>query len=588
MVKGFNGMRTQFSVIDPYFHVFLLLVTPLLLLAANPNWIFSPPGIDAWVSLGFFHNYPLFQEQLFLNTYYGSRLSWILPGFIAHHIFSPLIAHYVLHLSVYYTCIFSLYYILRKTTTTTTAFFCSILMAGYGYFLNAVGWDYVDGPGIAYYLLSIALLTRTAQSSRHPAWLLVSGLTIGLLIHTNFFWLIMSITVFLYYILAMKRFKGKFTVRDIFKHFGWLFLGILMLTMFWGLINVYVGGNFWFFRPSLNHIIGRFNQLAILGHFNIPWERPVENWLPNAFWLLLPIFISIASVFILIRYKLSLGGGKFFSDNLFEINFLLFFSFMLFPEFLGGALLQHPYYASYLIGPMFLALGHIFQYSFERLSKWQSKTLILGIIVYIILHQSGNNFIHQYFFFPNSKLIPVQKIFIVPIILGFLWLALINISHRGRATLISSLIIFFFFFSYIPQRPKNRDFRGLYLRVIQGMQAVEAIELKRRPRFWYNQNAKLGKHDFISLSSTYLWGLNFYNLNFPDPEPRKPGKRLRSNDIVVIPSQQERVFEKAEKSLRTKGISLRFLSTVKIQDETISYTLTFAEVVPDSSSISGN
>jgi len=41
-----------------------------------------------------------YKRDLFYGVYYGSRLSWILPGFLVHSIFSPVVANCVLHLLV--------------------------------------------------------------------------------------------------------------------------------------------------------------------------------------------------------------------------------------------------------------------------------------------------------------------------------------------------------------------------------------------------------------------------------------------------------------------------------------------------------
>ena len=92
--------------IDPY--IFILFLLPCFVLWRNSNLVFTPVGtIDPWGYYGFFRNLVSFKRDLFPGTYYGSRLSWVLLGYVVNKLFSPLVANYVLHLSVYYTALLS-------------------------------------------------------------------------------------------------------------------------------------------------------------------------------------------------------------------------------------------------------------------------------------------------------------------------------------------------------------------------------------------------------------------------------------------------------------------------------------------------
>jgi len=52
---------------------------------------------DPWFYLGYFRNLAEYKSTLFYGLYYGSRLSWILPGALVHSLFDPLIANAVPH-----------------------------------------------------------------------------------------------------------------------------------------------------------------------------------------------------------------------------------------------------------------------------------------------------------------------------------------------------------------------------------------------------------------------------------------------------------------------------------------------------------
>src|SRR5262249_11518273 len=124
-----------------------------------------PTTVDGWSYFGFFTNFAQFL-RLFTETYYATRLAWIVPGAMAHHLLPPMAANRVLHLAVYYAAVFALYYTLRRTVGRRAALIVAIATGCYSYFLRAVGWHYVDGAGLAYYSLAIAGLTA-AIAVRH-------------------------------------------------------------------------------------------------------------------------------------------------------------------------------------------------------------------------------------------------------------------------------------------------------------------------------------------------------------------------------------------------------------------------------------
>src|SRR3989338_1370627 len=134
-------MSFKIKISHPW-HYVLICIWPLIFLLINNQWIFnSPTGyIDPWLYLGFIRNLPAYLK-LFPDTYYGSRLAWLLPGYIIHRLFPPLVANYVLHLGIYYLVIFSCYFLFKRLFNSRTALVCTLLLGSYTWFLKAVGWD---------------------------------------------------------------------------------------------------------------------------------------------------------------------------------------------------------------------------------------------------------------------------------------------------------------------------------------------------------------------------------------------------------------------------------------------------------------
>src|ERR1700689_1368714 len=91
-----------------------LLLLPALVLCWRDDPLYSPLWqSDPWFYLGYFRNLVNFKRDLFPGFYYGSRLSWILPGFAVHSFLAPLIANAILHLTAHSIAVLSLFSILR-------------------------------------------------------------------------------------------------------------------------------------------------------------------------------------------------------------------------------------------------------------------------------------------------------------------------------------------------------------------------------------------------------------------------------------------------------------------------------------------
>ena len=150
--------------------------------------------MDSWIYFGFFHNLREYQNiyasanSTQLGFYYDDRLSWILPGFLVYQLFPSLTANYILHIGLYYIVALALYATLATTLHRRVAVLAALLMGSYSYFLNAVGWDYIDGAGLAFCSITVLLITLAAQRPRWPVWLGAAGMAAAALVFSNIFW----------------------------------------------------------------------------------------------------------------------------------------------------------------------------------------------------------------------------------------------------------------------------------------------------------------------------------------------------------------------------------------------------------------
>ena len=169
-------------------HWAIILATPFLLLALNPNLFINPltnNWIDPWLYTGFFWSLPDFMAR-WGDTYYATRLSWLLPGFAAHQLFSPLLANYVLHIAFFYLLLFSTYALVTSGVNRTVAFVATMLVAWGPELISAMSWDYVDGAVITYFTISLLCLERASLSDTHRwQWAAAAGASLVCLASAN-------------------------------------------------------------------------------------------------------------------------------------------------------------------------------------------------------------------------------------------------------------------------------------------------------------------------------------------------------------------------------------------------------------------
>jgi hypothetical protein len=149
--------------------VLLLPGVLVTLLVVDPTWaVTDSTFIDPWYYVGYFEFLPQYVRE-FPQLYYGSRLTWLIPGFLAYNTLPVIAANYLLHAFYHLAGTTTLYLLLARTLGARAALLSAVLLASYAPFLQATGWDYADGPAIALFLLtrfSIDKARRLAHSRR--------------------------------------------------------------------------------------------------------------------------------------------------------------------------------------------------------------------------------------------------------------------------------------------------------------------------------------------------------------------------------------------------------------------------------------
>jgi len=542
----------------------VLFAMPLLLLYVDKSWLFSSFGyIDSWIYSGYFIDLPKHMHS-FPGTYYGTRLSWLLPGFLAYHIFPPLVALHLLHILFYELAVLSLYLVLKHTVNQRAAALTAILMGGYSFFLWAIGWDYVDGTGITYFLLTMLALTYAAKSRRFDLWLVVAGICFGCLIHSQLFLGVLTPVFILYYVVVNRSYRRNALLLSLLLFSA----GAISLTCLLAIINWSLGGQFLFFLPSIQFTTTYVRQPN-------PWRVSSYTWLLSAASLVLPAVVLVSSVAFLLARGLIKGEREDGAIPLFQFCFILTVIILSGWELAGLPVLQSPHYASYLIPTMFLAIGSQVARATQNLGSGQF-CLLLGAIVCIIFLPFSLSL--------NTPLAAYVSRwgFLLPILLGLA--GLLSLSSRCRHLNVPGMLLLCAACATFNMGLGTRAWqkepalgKDAFLAVVESEETIKIVDPNAAVLFWYDFDTRPLGNLYRSVSSEYLWAYRLFSEHFPMPDEsrRKPAPGMK----IVILSTDEQALERADRSLKKMGFGAYLVTERTIRKGQISYDMIFIDVI---------
>jgi hypothetical protein len=543
----------------------VILLLPVLLAAANSLWIFTDGRwIDAWVSFGYFQHLAAYKRTLFPDLYYGTRLPWILPGYVAYHLFPPKTANYVLHFTFYYTAVFSLYFLLRRAVGFWNALLAAVLFGSYAHFLSSIGRDYVDGAGSTYFLLALAAAARATESRLRQVWLLVSGMAGMAMCYTNLF--LVSFVPFIPGLYLFMMFPGVNrklfgVVRDVVV---WIGGGAAILSVALGGINYLVDRNIWFYSPSI------YAFIALRSRHN-PWVAHGWSWLRNALWLGIPAAATLASLaYVLrdaIRGKLKLRDFRTF----FVLQFLAIMAGMVAWQAIGETGLYYSFYASYVIPAMFLAIGCVLAGAEQERPAPVWWALILATIAVMVwtLHV--------------ANLAPAYSV--------RTWASITTAAALAAAALIANVLLWkkwylaiaaiaglaIYQLGYSRFEAPSPRYEREWRHIVEGARAIWPYEQNQRSvSFWYDVNAPHGE-ELYGINSVYLWGYTYVSTRFPEIDA--PARLIPGATIVMIAAPGW--VDRANQALRVKHFHGTPTGTSTIGHDADSFEIGFLQLETD-------
>jgi hypothetical protein len=540
---------------------FLLALLPAGLLAANSRWVWSGIGRDAWIYYGFFRFARIYLHD-FDTLYFSSRLSVILPGYLARHLLPALPANLALHLALYWTALFALWGVLRLLYGQATALLTATACGVHPPFLLSIGRNLVDGFGMAYALLGLLFLTLAARGRAWRAWLFLAGASVAALVVANLFFALSGAFLAAYFV-GLDRAGWR---RPSWRSAAWFALGGLAALCALALVGHFWGGGRLSFLTATVEFLRDF-----LAHPSI-FKRPYSAWLPDAVWLVFPVLVLGGAVAVLWR-----GRGSPTPLRFVQGLYVAFFTAMLAVQLTQhGVTLQFDYYASMLLPFAFIALGGQVAPVVAELSPgrvWGLALAIaaLGVAAAFAASRSSG-------FAAGSSLAVL-----VPLCLG---LGLVVVPGAGQRGLLPALLLFGSLAlsqAMVAQRalaPRGgpwTDQAGLFLQLDRSLGALRDLDPSLHLRLWYDDREPAWKF-FDTLASTVMLCPRLLTTRFPDAAGGRTcdGQQLGPGVKVAVLSARPEAGDLAVAELRAIGLGCRRLGERSIPGPA-AFRMTFLE-----------
>lgn len=576
VAKSINQILTKYS------DKIIIFIFPILLAFINRNWIFTPATDfipDPWFYFAYFRYFyayaPIFPSNI---HYFVERLTWNIPGYYIYQLFPPLQANYVLHLIVCYIALFSLYGILNTLFNRRTALLSALLLGSYPWFLRAVGWDYIDGAGIAQMLLLIYILTLASRAQQWKLHLFLAGMVHASLLITNLFWLGFALSWAVYFF-ALNYPISKAKARKLFGQTSYFMLGNLAMVVIVAIFYHSVTGNYFFLTNSITFSI-KFGHDADLIQYaiNLYKHMPV-------YWHVIPVLVSIGALSRLRRIKQDPYRKSFIAISLL---FVAAYAWLIFGHFYSLPYLTIFLYSSFAIPAVFLLLGTLLASIVNNFSNRDFNIIVaLAILVLaspyllVVIFPSsvswqGNLFLLLLFglIFWICISLPIKRAVLLPFLLAFSAL-----SFLGGLN------------AYVFQ-PNPLQGQENFLAIIDSSQAIDSYYPNHKYtdfRLWFREDENF--NTFFDLSALYLypWGSTIGQpLAGKKPDAvlsfSKKDALHNGDNIVIISSNPhaDEVITEANLALADRNAVLVLKTSKEIKEGPLRFTLYFTKIkAPD-------
>jgi hypothetical protein len=381
--RGLNDLDSRQVAASPIrrsdlLNCLLLVAIPIVMSIVNSEWLYTPiRGIDPWVNVGYFLHYA--DPEFGAGYYKAARLSWIIPGFIAYHVFQPVVANYVLHMGCLILSVLFLYLTIARLFGTAVAFAIAACFAVFIHIHGSGGWDYQNAAAGAFYIVALYTLTH-AVLSKTPHWPAIgAGAAYAAAVHATIgFVNLAPILVFHCFALYRYQYARSPSWRYVLTFGTCVLSGALALTVLLGLFNIAVGREFIFFRQLLELVISYVGDSQMQAAWWLPWS---EGWFLDVSYLsylILGVAVLVGCIICTIWWML---GWRINAIAVcLQAQYIFIALLWVLWQSLGHTALQPDYFAYPLYPVMFFALAGI-----ATARRQPAGTSRAGVIFYIFV-----------------------------------------------------------------------------------------------------------------------------------------------------------------------------------------------------------
>jgi 4-amino-4-deoxy-L-arabinose transferase-like glycosyltransferase len=505
-------------------------VGSLAFLLAGPYSNYGAAGLlDPWFYTGYFTNFSYLVRQ-FGPTYFVSRLPWILPGVAAFRVAPPEVASVMLNLAIVAVSAVSLYWAVRWHYGRPAGIAAAVMLAANPYFMSTVGWDYPDGPAIAYALAGLAFAVRP-----HGARLkniAICGVLLALSGLTN-----MSGGPMILGVVAIALLHRRSTPREVIRECCYLAAGAAAVTLALCPVSQLLFGRWTYFYWQVYQTIQTFGNHGFLDKM---WGSG-GGFLLTAYRLFAPaLLLFIGPVVILLAPALMLtirpeviaraGLGRLaraaYSGLAVCVTLYAFEDFVL-----HGAALRVPYHSSYMLAPLFFLAGVL-------IGECGVSRAAAGLAAAVAL-------ILPWLKFPRSWLL--LEVCGVVLLAAFL-------LRRMHAVILA--VVLFLSPAMDQTCSAAWDVRNVdTFRHLMSLQSAlkPQIDPVRRVRFWFDRDEPPFAF-YNSASSLYLWMQADFTRDLPSWPDSELRKQLPPNATLVHLTLHPERLPSREQLLATRGV----------------------------------
>lgn len=516
-------------------------------------------SIDGWVYNGYFQHLRNHVVE-FAGTYYGCRLAWILPGALAYHLLKPEAANLALRLLLTLSSLIGGLFLLRRTYGIRCAVICAIALSADWYFHHATGWDYVDGAGVTYLMLTLEELCAAPAFGDRLMWLrsVLAGGLLAAAIHTNTL-LIVFIPVFLIGLVLRTGLSDRF-MKIVTGAFG----GCVLSTSALGAISLWLGGPFLFMMPSIDFMIG------VARHPNATRD-PAGQWISVAGWIVVPITIAILAV-VMGVVLLWRSRGHVWTDSYLRIRLadlsmiLVACAIYLALHLRNSPAYQFEYTVSYLIPFSFVAAGALIGRSLDALP--QRAYLFLAVGCSAVATLVGAELLRRAWIPILAR--PITVSVSIAVLAALCGSAIFVKSLNVRITVTTTAAaLWFVHLGLTTASGQGSLARAQHLEVVQSSRDLTRFLGARHLFFWYGEVDP--GYINLALTSTFLWGYRVVGTHMPSTAIVN-FKVLSPEARLVLLGKTREDVDRGYEALTRAGLGLRFVS--EVDERVVSRPLT--------------